>query len=166
MEIFNPQDQTEKGMAEQIAKERGLVIGAMRDSFDIQDEPMVGPFWYDPDKKEVYGARPTYSNDILYYKSPQFKNEVRTGRQLHQNIWKKEVIRKRDLRFSGDYTKKPRGRVFEFKNIGFVVFTGKWIETYPEAKELIMDEFQLPADKTEFRIDSHWDIGHGWSQEI
>lgn len=60
----------------------------------------------------------------------------------------------------------PRGRVFEFQDEGFRVYTGKWINDYPNVKELIIKEFQLPIDKTKFLIDSHWDIGHGWSQEF
>ena len=30
-------------------------IEVMINSFDEQDEAMVGPFWYDPNKKEIYG---------------------------------------------------------------------------------------------------------------
>ena len=40
------------------------------------------------------------------------------------------------------------------------------VSPYPQAKQLIIDEFQLPPDKTEFIIDSHWDVGHGWTQEF
>ena len=54
----------------------------------------------------------------------------------------------------------------EFQNDGFRVYTGKWINDYPQAKEQILEEFQLPKDQTKFFIDSHWDIGHGWSQEF
>ena len=60
---------------------------------------------------------------------------------------------------------KPRGRVFEFKDEGFIVFTGSWINDYPEAKDEIIYEFQLPAD-TKFVQDEHWDLGHGWSNEF
>ena len=31
--------------------------------------------------------------------------------------------------------------------------------------ELIEDEFNLPVD-FEFVIDYHWDLGHGWSEEL
>ena len=31
-------------------------------------------------------------------------------------------------------------------------------------RELIIDEFNLP-DNFSFRIDHHWDIGHGWPEE-
>lgn len=63
-----------------------------------------------------------------------------------------------------DYTKYPRGRIFEIKNKGFVVCVGKWINDYPRVKRLVTDEFQLP-ENTEFIIDQHWDLGHGWSDK-
>ena len=39
---------------------------------------------------------------------------------------------------------------------------GKWLEEYPEARELILEEFDLPADKTVFEYAVHWDIGQKW----
>lgn len=134
-------------------------------SEDYQDKPYVGAFWYDPIKQELYGVKPSLATDVPWYHSNQWNSDVKTGSVLHKTIWNKEVHRGRDKRFSGDYTLKPRGRVFEFKDKGFVVFTGSWINDYPEAKQEILDEFQLP-EGTEFRIDSHWDLGHGWSQEF
>ena len=78
----------------------------------------------------------------------------------------RSILLSKDKRSNGNYTLVPRGRVFEFKDVGYVVFTGEWIDNCPEAKDLILFEFNLPEDKTEFRKDSHWDIGHGWSQEF
>ena len=140
-------------------------IDAMINSFDSQDEPMLGAFWYDPRKQEVFGVKATPARDCKWYKSPQFGIETRTGNALHVNIWKKEHFRGKDTRFNGDYTQVPRGRVFEFKDKGFVVFTGDWIDDYPEAKRDIIFEFQLPED-VKFERDYHWDIGHGWSNEF
>ncbi len=48
-----------------------------------------------------------------------------------------------DSRFNGDDKSVPRGRVFQFEKDGFVVFTGSWINDYPEAKETILFEFEL-----------------------
>lgn len=140
-------------------------IDNMIDNCNVQDEPMLGAFWYDVKKKEVFGVKSTPANDCVWYVSPQWETKVRTGRALHANIWKKEHFRGKDKRFNGDYTQIPRGRVFEFENNNFIVFTGDWIDQYPEAKEDIMFEFQLP-DTTVFKKDSHWDIGHGWSNEF
>ena len=144
----------------------GAAMDAMLHNMQVQDEAMVGSFWYDPHRNELYGVSTTLAQDVPFYSSQQFNAEVKTGRQLHEKIWQKEIYRGRDKRFSGDYTQRPRGRVFEFKDKGFVVFTGQWIDTYPQVKDLVLEEFQLPKDATEFRKDEHWDLGRGWSQEF
>lgn len=145
---------------------KNVAIDAMIASFNEQDEAYIGPFWYDPKKQELYGYVVALAKDRPFYNSKIWNKNVRTGSALHQSIWEKEFFRKKDSRFQGDYTKKPRGRVFEFENEGFKVFVGNWINDYPEAKDIILDIFQLPKNKTEFIIDEHWDIGHGWSQEF
>ena len=131
----------------------------------LPQESYVGLFWYDPDKQEVYGTVAVPASETSWYESSDLGGVVRTCRQLHQNVWKKEHFRGKDDRFNGDYTKKPRGRVFEFKEGGFKVYTGQWINYYPEAKEDIIYEFELPED-TQFIIDRHWDLGHGWSDDF
>lgn len=65
--------------------------------------------------------------------------------------------------FIGAYENKPRGRIFYLPDEDrFVVATGKWLEEYPEAKELVLEEFDLPAHNTVFEYAIHWDIGHSW----
>ena len=130
----------------------------------VQEEPYVGCFWYDPINNELFGVNKTLHCDVPYYHSNQFNNNVRTGRALHKNIWQKEFYRAKDKRFLGNYTLVPRGRVFEFENDGFYVFVGNWVNEYPQAKQEIIDEFQLP-ENANFVVDSHWDIGHGWSDD-
>ena len=141
-------------------------IEVMRFNEQFQDEPRVGIFWYDVNKNELFGVRQTHADEAKWYHSGQFNTDIRTERDLHKDVWKKEFYRGRDKRFNGDHTLVPRGRVFEFKDEGFRVYIGRWINDYPNVKELIIDEFELPKDKTKFFIDSHWDIGHGWSQEF
>ena len=136
----------------------------MRDSEDYQDDPEVGIFWYDPDSKELFGVTKVLISDTGWYHSNQWDVDVKTDRHLHKNVWQKGFHRGKDKRFFGDHTMVPRGRVFEFRD-GLKVFTGDWIDEYPEAKELIIDEFNLPED-TEFVKDIHWDLGHGWSDEF
>ena len=140
-------------------------IEVMMNNFDKQNVPNLGPFWYDVEKKEVFGNVMSPCTDVNWYESPQFKCKVKTGTKLHQTIWQKNFFRGKDKRFSGDYTQVPRGRVFQFED-GFKVMTGSWIDRYPEAKEEIIFIFDLPEQNTEFVKDSHWDIGHGWSQEF
>lgn len=139
---------------------------AMMSSMENQDITELGPFWYDKSKKELFGVHSSPAENCAWYESKQFGVNVRTGNALHQAIWRKEHFRGKDKRFQGNYMLVPRGRVFEFENEGYVVFTGSWIDDCPEVKDLILFEFNLPKDKTQFRKDSHWDIGHGWSQEM
>lgn len=140
-------------------------IDVMKASDSIQDSPMVGSFWYDPNQNELFGVSSELSERIPYTKSTSMSSNIRTGGKLHKNIWKKEFHKGKDARFKGNYTSIPRGRVFEFENDGFKVYVGSWIDTYPEAKSLIIEEFELPKDNTEFIKDMHWDLGHGWSEE-
>lgn len=141
-----------------------VAMAVMSDSDEKQEEPYIGPFWYDTNKEEVFGNVMTLASDKPFYDMKGKK--AKTGNALHKNIWKKEEKRGKDKRFTGDYKHVPRGRVFEFEDDGFKVYVGNWIEEHPEAKEEIIDVFQLPRDKTEFIKDSHWDLGHGWSEEL
>lgn len=139
-------------------------IDVMMSSDDMQDDACVGSFWYDPKSQELFGVSSEIASRIPFIKSEQFGRNVRTGGKLHKAIWKKEFHRGKDPRFKGNYTMTPRGRVFEIENEGFKVLVGEWIDDCPEAKQMVISEFELPPD-TEFIKDTHWDIGHGWSEE-
>jgi hypothetical protein len=43
--------------------------------------------------------------------------------------------------------------------------TGSWIASYPQVKDEILFEFNLPPARTKFQQDSHWDIGKGWDND-
>ena len=128
------------------------------------DDPYVGIFWYDIENQELFGVYSVLAEDADYYYSDVFKARAKTCKRLHNDLWKKGVSKNKDRRFKEKYTDVPKGSVFEVENRGFVVCVGKWINDYPEAKDEILYEFQLP-DNTEFVIDSHWDLGHGWSDK-
>ena len=138
----------------------------MAENIDKQDDGEVGIFWYAPKEQELFGVKSADVNDVEFYKSTLFDGaEVKTCRPLHYKVWEREYHRGKDKRFKGDYTLVPRGRVFYVKDKGFVVIVGDWIDEYPEAKEDILFEFNLPQD-TEFKKDVHWNIGHGWSDKF
>lgn len=129
------------------------------------DDPNVGIFWYDPEEDELFGVYSTLASDMNFFHSNIFNAEARTCRPLHYALWQKGCNKGKDKRFKTvDYTKYPRGRVFEVKDRGFVVCVGSWIDKYPQIKQLVIDEFQLPND-TEFLVDTHWELGHGWSDK-
>jgi len=145
--------------------ERAEVITMMADNFGAQEFPKVGFFWFDVAENELFGVVTTLAKDI-----PFNMRGKKTVGMLHKNYWYKESKRAaasgRPSRFTGDYTLIPRGRIFEIEGKGFEVLTGSWIDEYPLAKDLIVEEFDLQDVHVEFVHDEHWDIGHGWSEEV
>ena len=137
------------------------MIEHMKKNFDKQDEPYIGIFWYDSNEDELFGIQKNPAEDMQFD-----SNGNKTIRVLHKDFWRKEYHKskalKRQTRFVGDYTLTPRGRVWEKQGEGFVVTVGEWIRDYPQAKTLIIIEFNLPSN-TKFLIDCHWNIGSGWS---
>jgi len=146
------------------------LINAFREvmtaNIEKQDDGEVGIFWYDPKENELFGIKSADVDDVPFYKSTLFDGaEVKTCRPLHYKVWEREYHRGKDARFKGDYTLVPRGRIFYVKDTGFVVIVGDWIDDYPEAREEIIAEFNLPED-TKFKKDVHWSIGHGWNDKF
>ena len=136
----------------------------MKEFNNTQNDPEVGIFWYDTECNELFGVVSTTASELNFYDSDMFEGRAKTTNKLHYSIWQKEYNRGKDIRFQKDYTSVPRGRVFEVEDEGFVVCVGHWITQYPGAKTEILKEFNLPND-TEFLIDSHWDLGRGWSDK-
>ena len=129
----------------------------MDDFLYRQDEPKVGIFWYDPAEQELFGVSSTGISDL----------KGATIQKLHKDYWAKEHKKKHkgiDIgRYAGNYADTPRGRIFYFKeNEEFVVKTGRWIDDYPEAKELIIEEFDLQNSNVRFELGIHWELGHGY----
>ena len=136
-------------------------IKEMRKYFD--DNPEVGIFWYDEENGQLF--------EVHSIPAMSLRDNEYTFSKLHKTIWQK--LRQKTLFaqknnkpynqiYLNDYTKIPRGRVF-FKDNIFYVFVGSWITD--DIKELIIDEFNLRNVEVIFKIDKHWEIGHGWSSE-
>lgn len=139
------------------------VIKLMSQFFE-NDNPQLGIFWLDPVNMVLFGVQ---KGDAEFYIS-QRNN---TYPKLHKTYWQKQHFRalkqnNKDSIFYNehDYTKIPRGRIF-FEDDEFVVYVGSWLNDIDVDKfyELIEDEFNLPSFK--FKIDHHWDLGKGWSEE-
>ena len=128
------------------------------------DDPKVGIFWYNTTEKDIFGI---VSLPLLIFTRANAKGWVSCS-ETHEEAWWWECSRQArrggfDGPFIGFYDDYPRGRVFyHMEEDRYVVAVGKWIEEYPEAKELILAEFDLPADKTTFEYAIHWDIGQTW----
>lgn len=145
--------------------ERKDLIESMFENTEYSEtsHPLVVIFWYDTENQELFGVKSIDPDEIQWSIINGIKSK--TIRNLHKDIWAKEFRRNKDKRFVRDYTKIPRGRVFEYYLKKFVVYVGNWIDVYPEAIPDILYEFELP-ENTEFVKDRHWDIGHEWSDEF
>lgn len=141
------------------------VIRQMEANRGHGDDPKVGIFWYNPSWKELFGV---VSHPVRDYSKANASDGRVTCSEMHEDVWRKEYNRQKfhgDGKgpFIGAYENKPRGRVFySMEEDRFIVAVGKWLEEYPEARELILEEFDLPADKTSFEYAIHWDIGQRW----
>jgi len=133
----------------------------MQKNFDKQNDAYIGIFWFDSNEDELFGIQKIPANTKKFN-----HNGNKTITVLHKDFWRKEYFKAKALgkrtRFIGDYTLTPRGRVWEKKDKGFIVTVGEWINDYPQSRELILIEFNLPKE-TKFVIDKHWNIGSGWS---
>lgn len=135
---------------------------------DEAEEPKVGIFWYSP-TYGCFGVDYRYYSEAPFEATQFFSQKACMGRWIHQNYWpylKRKGKLPKEYAMLGDYTQVPRGRVFGLEDGTFKVMHGSWLEQYPEAREVILAEFDLPADRTEFVYDSHWDVGVGWDEEL
>ena len=148
--------------ANTITMDRAMDV--MSKNLNTQDLPRVGIFWYDVKNDDLFGV---VSSQISEASVSAGLSSVNT---LHRDWWKKQYNKlkyknndKEQYPFVGDYKDTPRGRVFYDNRTGlFVIKLGSWINKYPKAKFLIIDEFNLNEQDYRFEIDSHWEVGHGW----
>lgn len=139
------------------------IFEEMERRLDSQDDPKAGIFWYNPETNSLFGVHADFIEDLRRDGYGMMSCGI-----LHRDLWKKEYRKQKYKNngigpFIGDYKDKPRGRIFyNPQTKKFEVFTGKWIEQYPEAKEEIMFEFDLNENIVEWKQSWHWDIGCGY----
>ncbi|MDR0389298.1 MAG: hypothetical protein LBH73_04455 [Spirochaetaceae bacterium] len=143
--------------------EREDVIKTMSDNFDAQEDPRVGIFWYDPEDDELFGVTSSAASELSFNDRGR-----KTVKLLHKTWWKKQQERAKargqlTSKFMKDYTQTPRGRIFQTEGGLFEVMCGSWINE--RIIELVKDEFNLHGVQLEVKVDEHWEIGHGWSDE-
>lgn len=128
-------------------------------------EPKVGIFWYHRVRNELFGV---VSHRVSDYSRANASDGRITCSEMHEDIWKREF---RKQKYHGDgngpyigaYQDKPRGRIFyNLEDDCYEVAVGKWIEEFPAAYPLILEEFNLPREKTAIKYAGHWDIGMSW----
>ena len=143
--------------------ERKGVMASMMENIDNQDDPKLGIFWYDEVKDELFGITAAYADELSFN-----NRERKTIGTLHKNWWKKQQERAKTKKlltsiFMKDYTQVPRGRLFQRQDGIFELMCGSWINDH--IIELVKDEFNLNDVPLEVKVDTHWEIGHGWSEE-
>jgi len=140
---------------------RDEAISEMLQYFD--EKALVGLFWYHPIEEDLF--------EVHSIPVTSLKKHESTYPRLHKTIWQelrfrtKSRIKKglsHDPIYLEDYTKVPRGRVF-FQDGKFYIFVGSWITD--KIKKQIIKHFNLQKCEVIFKIDRHWEIGHGWSSE-
>ena len=134
-------------------------------------KPQLGIFWFDKSSKSLFGVEKIDSDKV------PFINGKATIGKLHKTYWQKQHHRALkennvDSIFykEHNYTMIPRGRIFlDEETLTYQVCVGHWIEDkdfdIQHFRVLLEDEFNLP-ENFEFVEDIHWDLGHGWSEEI
>ena len=153
-------------------QEHDDVINLMK-GFMNNEKPKVGIFWYNYSDNTLFGVE---KGDAELYTD---QGNIITYPKLHKTYWQKQhhrAVAKNEENSifykEHNYTLIPRGRIFWEDNV-FYVNVGSWINgevnglnciDKDKLRELIVDEFNLPDDFI-FRVDHHWDIGHGWSEE-
>ena len=141
------------------------VMGQMAANRGKDAEPKVGIFWYNRVTNRLFGV---VSRRVGDFTRANASDGRITCSEMHEDVWKREFRKQRyeyggQGPFVGNYQDKPRGRVFYRMDDGtFEVAVGKWLEDYPQAYQLILEEFNLPPEKTRAMYAVHWDIGQSW----
>ena len=141
-------------------------INVMKANRGAGDEPKVGIFWYNTTMKQLAGVVTHKRSDYL---KPNAGGGLITCSEMHEDVWKKEYYKQKYKHngkgfFIGQYQDKPRGRVFYSPHDDqYIIAVGSWIDKYPEVVEMVIEEFDLPKDKSVMKKASHWDIGQTWN---
>jgi len=127
----------------------------------VKNEPSVGIFWFLPEEGDLF--------DVSAVPVSSLKKGLNTIPKLHKNVWAKNFYKAKakgltDSIYFKDYTQIPRGRVWYDRTANtFKVTVGSWYEKYEDIlTPLLMIEFNLTEFK--YEVDSHWELGHGWSE--
>lgn len=148
-------------------KELDEAMRLMQSNRGKGDEPMVGIFWYSPQRDELFGVRSHRISDYTKANSRTEFGSVSCS-EMHEDVWKKEFHRQKYKNdgigpYVGAYEMTPRGRIFYNPDTEvFTIAVGSWIEQYPQAVPLIVEEFNLAGTTYEVKTAHHWDIGQKW----
>ena len=141
------------------------VMALMAANRGKDSEPKVGLFWYNRANNSLFGV---VSHRLSDYSQANASDGRITCSEMHEDVWTKEFKKQKYHNdgigpFLGAYQDKPRGRVFyNIITDTFEVAVGKWLNDFPQAYQLILEEFNLPPEQTKPLYAVHWDIGMSW----
>ncbi len=151
-EIKGAEDQPDKPTTDKIEvgesgkEELDDAMRLMQSNRGKGDEPMVGIFWYSPGRNDLFGVRSHRISDYEHANSRSEFGSISCS-EMHEDVWKKEYHRQRYKNggigpYIGAYEMTPRGRIFYNPDTAvFTIAVDSWIEQYPKAVPIIMDEF-------------------------
>lgn len=144
------------------------MMDVMRANLETQNNPKVGIFWYQMVGKRLFGVVAVDKDSI---KRPNVGGGLITCNELHKDIWKKKYHQQKYKNggngpYVGDYKDHARGRIFYNPTKDeYTITVGSWIDECPEAKEMILEEFNLFGVNYKFEKNIHWEIGNGWENQ-
>lgn len=144
------------------------MMDVMRAHMETQDNPKVGIFWYQMVGKRLFGVIAVDKDSI---KKPNVGGGLITCNELHKDVWKKKYHQQKYKNngqgpYVGDYKDHARGRVFYNPSTNqYIITVGSWIDECPEAKDAILEEFNLSKTNYRFEKNIHWEIGNGWENQ-
>ncbi len=167
-ETVEQQSQSSVDVKPMDAQQFEEAMNLMESNRGKDQEPKVGIFWYSPHQNDLFGVR---SHRVSDYLKPNARSEFGTisCSEMHEDVWKKEYHRQKYKNdgigpYTGAYEMVPRGRIFYNPDTElFTIAVGSWIEQYPQAVQLIVDEFNLKGINYEVKTAHHWDIGQKWN---
>ena len=169
VEDEQPKFQPEVKVGEFSDEQYREAIATMQRNRGAGEEPKVGIFWWNATLKELFGIVTHKRTDYL---RPNAGGGLITCSEMHEDVWKKEFRRQKYHGggigpFKGEYQMKPRGRVFYSPaDDQYIIAVGSWIDQNPEAIAAIIEEFDLPSEKTIVQKATHWDIGQTWADTM
>ena len=125
-------------------EEHRRTMETMEPFLDIQDNPKVGVFFYDPNLKVLYGVVALLLESLI-----NNQEGLVTVRTSHREIWEKGVRKQNEKYdgegpFKGEYEATLRGFVaYNPSDNMFELHVGEWFEKYTEALNEIIEEFDL-----------------------
>ena len=120
----------------------------MTDQIKKNDEPRVGIFWYHKDKLIIESAPADEPKVIAGFADLDVS---------HYQVWEKMRAKYSDLRFF-EYEEVPRGRVvMKAKGPLFVVYGSRALVNDGLFRAEIIKHFHLPANRTRFVSDAHYE---------